>query len=90
MTKRIVWALNENQFKYFLMSKVVEIDSIEEEELKKGISTLSPGCFVLAIKLKGGNVEALSMHKFPKSCNMMVSREHMISLHLRFLTPKER
>jgi hypothetical protein len=30
------------------------------------------------------------MHKFPKSVNMMVSRENIFSLHLRYLTKSER
>lgn len=45
---------------------------------------------MLAIKLQGENVEALTMHKFAKSSNMMVSREHIFSLHIRYLDKEER
>jgi hypothetical protein len=30
------------------------------------------------------------MHKFPKNVNMMISRENIFGLHLRYLTKQER
>ena len=30
------------------------------------------------------------MHKFPKAVNMMVSRENIFGLHLRYLSKEER
>ena len=68
----------------------MEVDAISEEgSLRKNIDDLSPGCFVLAIKI-GNLTEGIVMHKFPKNVNMMVSRENIFGLHLRYLTKEER
>ena len=45
---------------------------------------------MLAFRDEKGMVEAISMHKFPKACNKMVSREHLNSLKMRFLDKQER
>ena len=95
MSKRIVWVKTEEQFKVFLMSKNLEVESIQDEDVKEEISNLSTGCFVLAIKVskKGTesvNVEGIVMHKFPRNVNMMVSRENIFGLHLRYLNKEER
>ena len=58
--------------------------------MQQNISDLTAGCFVLAFKDKRGNVEAVSMHKFPKACSKMISREHLFSLQIRFLSKEER
>jgi hypothetical protein len=50
---------------------------------------LSTGCFILALRI-GKLVEGIVMHKFPKAVNMMVSRENIFGLHLRYLSKKER
>jgi hypothetical protein len=89
MSKRLIWARNLEQFKYFLMNKNIEIDQITDEGgLRTDIDNLSTGCFVLAVKLGLDDrlVEGIVMHKFPKNVNMMVSRENIFSLHLRYLT----
>jgi hypothetical protein len=68
----------------------LEVDTIPEEGgLRKSIDDLTPGCFVLAVKIKG-LTEGIVMHKFPKTVNMMVSRENIYGLHLRYLTKEER
>lgn len=72
------------------MHKNIEMPEIDNEKLREEIDALSTGCFVLAIKLKGENIEALTMHKFHKSVNMMISRENIVSLHIRYLSKEER
>lgn len=80
-----------DQFKYFLMNKNIEVDSISEEGgLRKEIDDMTTGCFILALKIQETLVEGIVMHKFPKSVNMMVSRENIFSLHIRYLTKAER
>jgi len=92
MSKRLVFASTVAQFKYFLMNKNIEVDSISEEwsGLRKDIDDMTTGCFILAVKIQETLVEGIVMHKFPKSVNMMVSRENIFSLHLRYLSKAER
>ena len=90
MSKRLVFVSKIDQFKYFLMNKNIEVDTIEWEGLKKDIDDMTTGCFILAVKLQETLVEGIVMHKFPKSVNMMVSRENIFSLHLRYLSKAER
>ena len=94
MTKRIVWAPTTEDFKQFLMAKSVDVDSIKSEELRESIANFSVGCFVLALRIPRegaeGLVEGLVMHKFPKCVGMMVSRENVFGLHLRYLSREER
>ena len=91
MTKRLVYARTMDQFKYFLMHKNIEVDTVSEEGgLRKEIDDMTTGCFILALKIQETLVEGITMHKFPKSVNMMVSRENIFSLHLRYLTKNER
>ena len=100
MTKRLVWATEMSTFKYFLMTRNVEIDQILDEKVRQQIGDLTTGCFVLAIRIPKGRgiassgdsdlIEGIVMHKFPKACNMMISRENIFSLHLRYLTKQER
>ena len=90
MKKRLVYAPSEQIFKIFLMQKNLEVDNLSEEgHLRKVIDDLTPGCFVLAVKI-GHLTEGIVMHKFPKNVNMMVSRENIFGLHLRYLTKEER
>ena len=90
MKKRLVYAPTEQIFKLFLMQKNLEVDLLPEEGgLRKDIDDLTPGCFVLAVKI-GHLTEGIVMHKFPKNVNMMVSRENIFGLHLRYLTKEER
>ncbi len=51
---------------------------------------LTNGCFVLALKLKNGQSEALTMHKSQKGVNLMAARENVMSLQYRYLTKNER
>jgi hypothetical protein len=90
MTKRLVYARTMDQFKYFLMHKNIEVDTIDGDDLRKEIDDMTTGCFILALKIQETLVEGITMHKFPKSVNMMVSRENIFSLHLRYLTKNER
>ena len=90
MSKRLVWVPNENVFKYFLMNRHIDIDSIPTEgDVKQSVEDMSTGCFVIGLK-KGELSEGIVMHKFPKAVNMMVSRENIYGLHLRYLTKIER
>ncbi len=90
MTKRLIYAPSEEHFKPFLMQKNLEVDQIpEDHDFRKAIDNLTPGCFVLAVKVKH-LTEGIVMHKFPKTVNMMVSRENIYGLHLRYLTKEER
>jgi len=90
MTKRLVYAPSEQAFKIFLMQKNMDVDQIPEEAgLRNSIDDLTPGCFVLAVKI-GKFTEGIVMHKFPKNVNMMISRENIFGLHLRYLTKQER
>ncbi len=38
----------------------------------------------------GDNFEALTMHKFPKAVSVMMSKEGIFSMHLRYLSQEER
>jgi hypothetical protein len=90
MSKRLIYAPDEASFKLFLLHKNIEIESLPEEGgLRKAIDDLSAGCFVLVIKI-GRLTEGIVMHKFPKNVNMMVSRENIFGLHLRYLSKEER
>ena len=91
MNKRLIYVSTMAQFKYFLMTKNIDVDSISEEGgLKKEVDDLTTGCFILALKVQERLVEGIVMHKFPKNVNMMVSRENIFSLHLRYLSKSER
>jgi hypothetical protein len=101
MTKRLVYAPNLEAFRFFLMHKNAELEDITCEEVREQIANLSTGCFVLAVRLpKGGKetliegeeplVEAVVMHKFTKAVNMMVSKDNVSGLHLRYLSKEER
>ncbi len=57
--------------------------------MRKNIDDLTPGCFILAVKI-GELTEGIVMHKFPKNVNLMISRENIFGLHLRYLTKQER
>lgn len=55
------------------------------------MENLTVGCFVLALKIEGSkNVEALSMHKMPTAVSSMLSKDNIMSLHLRYLDEKQR
>jgi len=91
MNKRLIFVSTMEQFKYFLMHKNIDVDSISEEgALRKQVDDLTTGCFILALRMNERLVEGIVMHKFPKNVNMMVSRENTFSLHLRYLTKAER
>jgi len=91
MSKRLVYVSTLAQFKYFLMNKNIDVDAISEEGgVRKEIDDMTTGCFILALRLKERLVEGIVMHKFPKNVNMMVSRENIFSLHIRYLTKAER
>lgn len=90
MTKRLVYAPDLEAFKYFLMHKDIETSAIPQSELRLQIENLSTGCFVLALQCSPSQVEGIVMHKFTKAVNMMVSRENIFSLHLRYLSQAER
>ena len=62
----------------------------EEPALAKAVDELHPGCFVLAVEMPDGNVEALAMHKFEHALSTMVCRETATSLQMRYLTKEER
>lgn len=89
MTKRLIYTEKEDEFKQFLLGKNIDIDEIKGQKVKEEISNLTTGCFVLALKI-GDNVEALTMHKFQRAVTMMVSKEGVINLHLRYLSKEER
>lgn len=73
------------------MNKNIEVESISEEGgLRKEVDDMTTGCFILALTIKERLFEGIVMHKFPKSVNMMVSRENIFSLHLRYLSKAER
>ena len=64
-----------------------------DEELTKQLDAITVGCFVFVLELPCGNVEALTMHKFDESMmaiSSMISKEHALSLHMRYLTPEQR
>lgn len=89
MTKRLVYVPDLESFKYFLMHKDIDTGAVPGDALRTTIENLSTGCFVLALKQEKG-VEGIVMHKFTKAVNMMVSRENIFSLHLRYLSQAER
>lgn len=96
MSKRLVYAPDLESFKYFLMNKNIEIPDVPEAgDLRTNIDNLSTGCFILAVKVPKGEgeeplTEGIVMHKFTKAVNMMVSRENIFGLHLRYLSKQER
>ena len=91
MTKRLIWTTKEESFKQVLMNKTLEVKDIADPEMKQQIDLLSNGCFILSLRHKGSqNEEAIVMHKFTTSMNMMMSRESVFSLHIRYLTETER
>ena len=57
------------------------------------MEAITVGCFVFVLELPDGNVEALTMHKFDDSMmaiSSMISKEHALSLQMRYLTPEQR
>lgn len=94
MTKRLVWLNTLDQLKYFLMNKNTDDKDLPGDKLREDITNLTIGCFVLALRVPGpggvNHVEALTMHRFAHSINMMVSREHIFSLQVRYLDKEER
>lgn len=93
MTKRLITITDEDDFKQFLKHKMLDIDSITQSvkspNLRAEISDLTAGCFILALKV-GQSYEALTMHKFPRQVSLMISKEGIFSLHLRYLSTEER
>jgi hypothetical protein len=67
------------------MHRYNTIEGLEDEGMRKYIDDLSPGCFVVAIQLPCGNTEFITMHKCNNALSMMVPRENLFSLHLRYL-----
>ena len=92
MTKRIIQTANLNVFKQFIMHRYhgLQANSIPDDDTRKEINALSPGCFVLAYQLPDGNLEALAMHKFNDALSTMIPKENLYSLHVRFLNKAER
>ena len=90
MTKRLIYAPDLDSFKYFLMHKDIETSSVPGAKLRSEIENFSTGCFVLALQTAPTLVEGIVMHKFTKAVNMMVSRENIFSLRLRYLSQAER
>ena len=57
------------------------------------MEAITVGCFVFVLELTDGNVEALTMHKFDDTMmaiSSMISKEHALSLQMRYLTPEQR
>ena len=77
-------------FKQFIMNRYSGLDALSDDQVKEQIGELSPGCFVLALELASGNVEALALHKCNKAISTMITKENLFSLHVRFLTTEER
>jgi hypothetical protein len=87
MTKRLIVTEQEEDFKFFLLNKMIDEEAIPESKMKRDILDLTLGCFILSLKVPGTNkVEALVLHRFQKSISVMISREGIYNLHLRYLT----
>lgn len=59
--------------------------------MQKQLEDMTVGCFVFVLELPDGNVEAITMHKFDEkmmAISSMISKEHALSLHMRYLTPE--
>ena len=82
MTKRIIKTTNVSIFKKLISQRYNGIQSTmqEEKELCNQVNELSAGCFVFALSLPNGSVEALTMHKFEYALSTMVSREAAFSI----------
>lgn len=61
-----------------------------DDALKKDLEEMLPGCFVFVLELPTGDVEALSMHKFKNALSTMISKDHALSFHMRYLSKEER
>ena len=91
MTKRVIKTTSLDIFKQFILSRYNQFDEwCFDDNFKKEIEDLSTGCFVFVLELPGGDVEALSMHKFKNALSTMISKDHGLSLHMRYLTKDER
>lgn len=49
------------------------------------------GCFTIVFKVDNerNNVEPIVMHRFVRNMSSMISKEHLFSLQMRYLTPEE-
>lgn len=71
-----------------MMKRIVYIDNLRDEQIKEEMKSITPGCFVLALKISN-SVEALTMLKYKKTVTMLVSKEGITSLLMRYLNEYE-
>jgi len=61
-----------------------------DEEVKKVIDGMTPGCFILALEVgEKGDLEAISMHKCKENLSIMIGNELLFSLHQRYLSDEQ-
>ena len=91
LTKRVIRSKSIDIFKQFIMSRYNGFEeACYDDDFKQLIEDLTPGCFVFVVELANGDVEALSMHKFKNALSTMISKDHALSFHMRYLSKEER
>ena len=95
MTKRVVRSRSKKVFDALIMKRYNGWRTLckGDDALWKQMEAITVGCFVFVLELPDGNVEALTMHKFDESMmaiSSMISKEHALSLQMRYLTPEQR
>jgi len=89
ITKRIVQLDKLAHFKHLVINKHVDLDTLEDLELKAKFDELTIGCFLATIKV-GDKHDAIVMHKFDKAVTLMVSQEHIKGFLMKYFTDEER
>lgn len=91
MTKRVIRSSNIDIFKQYIIGRYNSFEeACYDDQYKKEIEEMIPGCFVFVLELPTGDVEALSMHKFKNALSTMISKDHALSLHMRYLSKEEK
>ena len=90
LTKRLVYTDSETLFKNLISKRINQFEIVADQETRASMEGMTPGCFILALKLASGHVEAITMHKFKDALSTMVAKENLFSLHLRYLNREER
>ena len=90
MTKRIFKTKDIKVLKQFISHRYNTVEELSDVELRDQIDKLAPGCFVLTVEMDNGMTEAVAIHKFKGALSTMITKENLISLHLRYLSKQER
>ena len=90
LEKRMLSSSSMPDFKTLITNKYNDVEAIVCETLRKDIEDMQVGCFVVQFHMGNDNVEPLVCHRFQKNMSVMIAKESLFSLQMRYLKPAER